>query len=542
MARTIWISGGSCFRPVWTLHTWAIRDPNCLGSPKETLFQMALDLVNKSMIKPDGQLIWIPLKRLHSGPGRGRWGWARHQFLICRFAAPLLTAGLFANLAIGQSTIPVSPGQSFTYQMQLSTLCAYNTSVLGPTTWTFDHIVMTDTLGNVVPGALTATATPPVLVTPDLVGQAMNFNVQLSPNVPLNLFNYYATYFYFDVAGTFTVLPNGNFGCAQTPVQQAYLNGPILQIVPGTGSAVLDDGAGGITFQPAPSITSNKPAAAEPNQCNVQTLRVRCLDQNQSPVPSCNISLQLTPDPTDVGGHIQAYHTTSHPLGNIVVLSAGALPPNPSNCPAGSNSGQYSFTTPVGAGAADQGTALLLYYAPEASGSVVISGTASANAYSASIGPASIHVAVPNLQPLNAIADVLQLTGTTNPHPSNHYGQPDFIANLSLIATQYDATIRQPNALQYPFAANDESLVEGGLFDLDSAYDHAAGHALHRLGLSADVGSGLPVPFQVAVPPSVRTSFNKLVIKYGLRVVNEGNGCYPIPTPAVTCTHWHLQY
>jgi hypothetical protein len=313
-------------------------------------------------------------------------------------------------------------------------------------------------------------------------------------------------------------------------------------------TAALDDGVGGTSFQPRPSITSNRAGAAEPNQCNVQTLRVRCLDQNQSPVANCNISLQLAPDTTDVGGHVQPYHTISHPSGNIVVSTAGALPPDPNNCPAvGSNSGQYSFTTPAGPGA-DQGTALLLYYAPEASGSVVISGTASANGNSASIGPVSIQVQVPNLQQLSAIPDVLQLTGqlnvqATNEHPGNHYGQASFIKTLSDVATQYDMGIRQPNALAYPFAANDESLVEGGIFDLDGSYDHASGHALHRLGVSADVGSGLGVPFQTAVPPSVRTMLYQLVhVTFGLQVVDEGIGCYPIATPATTCTHWHLQY
>lgn len=320
--------------------------------------------------------------------------------------------------------------------------------------------------------------------------------------------------------------------------------GTVFKIVmPTQGSALLDDGSGGTTFQPQPSTTSNKSGAAEPNQCSVQSLRVRCLDQSQMPVPNCTISLQLTADTTDVGGHVQAFHTTAHPLGNLLPLTSGALPPNASNCPvAGSANGQYVFTTPVGPGA-DQGTALLLYYAPEASGSAMISGVAAASGFSASIAPASIHVGIPNLQPLSASPGVLQLTGPTNPHPSNHYGTTSLVAILTDIATQYDATIRQPNSLQYPFAANDESLIEGGLFDLDGSYDRTSGHALHRLGHSADVGSGIPgAPFQVAVPPNVRMALYQLVAASGLRPINEGIGCYPIPTPAVTCTHWHLQY
>jgi pimeloyl-ACP methyl ester carboxylesterase len=161
-----------------------------------------------------------------------RWGWARHQLRICRFAATVLTTGLFANLAVGQSIFYVSPGQSFVYPMQLTTLCYYNLAVFGTTTWTFDHMTVTDMQGNWVPGApLTATATPPTLVTPLAtlsLGQTMNINVQLSPNFPWTLYSYYFPWFNFDTVGNFAVMPDqSSFYCDyQTPAQPALSGTP----------------------------------------------------------------------------------------------------------------------------------------------------------------------------------------------------------------------------------------------------------------------------------------------------------------------------
>ena len=106
-------------------------------------------------------------------------------------------------------------------------------------------------------------------------------------------------------------------------------------------------------------------------------------------------------------------------------------------------------------------------------------------------------------------------------HPANHYGTPEFTAQLAAVATDYYARTEGKDKL----VINDMALQYGGLFDYLGTWHKP--HASHHAGYDADVG----------VPKYPRRLLLTLNAKQ-VYVVPE-RGCR---TPYdETCTHWHLR-
>jgi hypothetical protein len=100
----------------------------------------------------------------------------------------------------------------------------------------------------------------------------------------------------------------------------------------------------------------------------------------------------------------------------------------------------------------------------------------------------------------------------------NHYGTATANSDLVTIANQYAAAF-PGGVLNY----NDQSLVQGGLFDINA--DWATPHVEHRLGINCDVYMGNVPAGNVA---TLLTIF-----------VNNGSPNY-LPEPALN--HWHLRF
>ena len=110
------------------------------------------------------------------------------------------------------------------------------------------------------------------------------------------------------------------------------------------------------------------------------------------------------------------------------------------------------------------------------------------------------------------------LVGATSTHPSNHYGTSTSNSNLVSIANQY--------AAQYPGSKldyNDQSLVQGGLFDIDAGW--ITPHVEHRFGLNADVKKS-------SVPSSRWTRLQEIFADTGS----------PDYLDEVELNHWHLRF
>ena len=113
------------------------------------------------------------------------------------------------------------------------------------------------------------------------------------------------------------------------------------------------------------------------------------------------------------------------------------------------------------------------------------------------------------------------LTGDREPHPSNHWGVPAFLAGARNVARLF--------ALEYPGQAlryNDVSLQYGGVFDVATAtaagYDWTPPHRTHRLGTNMDIG--------IPRGNAERALLLRLYQAEGIRVLQED------------AYHWHLIY
>ena len=113
------------------------------------------------------------------------------------------------------------------------------------------------------------------------------------------------------------------------------------------------------------------------------------------------------------------------------------------------------------------------------------------------------------------------LTGSKGPHPSNHWGVPNFVAAAKSIATQFLADYPQ-SPLQY----NDMSLEYGGLFDVATSpgpgYDWTPPHKTHRQGTNMDVG--------IPKTNAARALLQRLCQVSGISPYHED------------AFHWHLIY
>ncbi|MFC5576909.1 hypothetical protein ACFPOA_02635 [Lysobacter niabensis] len=133
-------------------------------------------------------------------------------------------------------------------------------------------------------------------------------------------------------------------------------------------------------------------------------------------------------------------------------------------------------------------------------------------------GSVSFGVGLDNLQELG-VGTGYVLTGDKTPHPSNHWGEPNFVAAVVSDAEsfngQYPATI-----LSY----NDISQQYGGVFDVQTrtqtGYDWTPPHKGHRRGTNMDIG----------IPPTVeqRNTLERLYSLQNVTVFRED------------AAHWHI--
>ncbi|MDR7100481.1 hypothetical protein J2X04_002862 [Lysobacter niabensis] len=221
-------------------------------------------------------------------------------------------------------------------------------------------------------------------------------------------------------------------------------------------------------------------------------LRYSCVDsQSGGRVIPCYITLDPPVARADSGGHIDALHTGVRPVGRH---------------------------QPAEGAADDYGYFYATYYAGEVGG-VVQSVVHCVTLWVACRdGSVSFGVGLSTLQELG-VGTGYVLKGARDPHPSNHWGEPNFVAAVASVAEsfngQYPATI-----LSY----NDISLQYGGLFDVatltQTGYDWTPPHKGHRRGTNMDIG----------IPPTVaqRNTLERLYTLQGVSVLHED------------AIHWHL--
>jgi len=126
------------------------------------------------------------------------------------------------------------------------------------------------------------------------------------------------------------------------------------------------------------------------------------------------------------------------------------------------------------------------------------------------------------------------LVGATATHPDNHYGTTTALTNLPLIANDYKAQfypdgangptpIPDADKLRY----NDMSLIVGGKFDINAAWDPNDDHQEHRVGINCDVPyNNVPVDRQAAVEAIFALRHSPNFLKH-----------FPPDAP-----HWHLRF
>jgi hypothetical protein len=103
---------------------------------------------------------------------------------------------------------------------------------------------------------------------------------------------------------------------------------------------------------------------------------------------------------------------------------------------------------------------------------------------------ARVKVEVAGLVDLAAIrTNFFRLTGQTSTHPDNHWGTPETITNVQLIALDYFTLF------EATLGINDISLRQGGMFDICATWNPAGtcsnapggGHVSHRVGKGVDI-------------------------------------------------------
>lgn len=123
-----------------------------------------------------------------------------------------------------------------------------------------------------------------------------------------------------------------------------------------------------------------------------------------------------------------------------------------------------------------------------------------------------------------------KLIGATNSHPSNHWGTPQAVNSLELIASDYKAEYYGNNPIpeDSKVAYNDMSLVWGGKFDLSNNWANTnSKHAEHREGINCDTRSN-------NIPRSRWARLNQIFRTRGSTDTNDETG--------TSAPHWHLRF
>jgi hypothetical protein len=269
-------------------------------------------------------------------------------------------------------------------------------------------------------------------------------------------------------------------------------------------------GANGVAGPPFLVPPSNQSGSIYSNDYVSQLgILIKCIDnETHLPAGDCRLRVSFVPV-ANSGGHIH-----SNPIAPAFLAS-----PSITDTVTGLN---------------------VLYTAPENSGDV--KGTASGtDPQGNTITPVPFIVHV-ELGPLAALSETPfdQLTGDTTIHPDNHFGITAFNNALTKSAAAY-YQILKPGELV--LGINDMCLQYGGIFDFDADWDSP--HNTHRVGHSADIGSGQGVGFKGSIPVGHRIELKWILYHNSLVPIREdqGNGiiCNPVDYPLLECTHWHVE-
>ncbi|MCI0372775.1 MAG: hypothetical protein L0214_15690, partial [candidate division NC10 bacterium] len=214
------------------------------------------------------------------------------------------------------------------------------------------------------------------------------------------------------------------------------------------------------------------------SKATVTALVKTCPAQTESPPAPVEVSFEVrpaAPGSPEAGGHAPG-HIEPRPL-----TAFGSFErPN----------GPKDTTCPVTTFDAEgMGSCTVTYHSSEVSGAETIV----AKAAGFPNAEAKVTVQVPGLVNLGGIqTNFWRLTGQTTTHPDNHWGTPDTVTNIQLVALDsfeiFAATL----------GINDLSLRQGGMFDICGTWNPAdtcppltvgprGGHHWHRTGTSVDI-------------------------------------------------------
>lgn len=224
-------------------------------------------------------------------------------------------------------------------------------------------------------------------------------------------------------------------------------------------------------------------------------IRYSCRDtQTGGLVVPCYIRLDPPTARQDSGGHISSLHSSDRPTGRHV----------PSEGYVSEQTGYLNAT----------------YYAPEVGGVVQSIIHCATGWGGCSDGTVTFGVGLQTLEDLGQ-GSGYTLTGAKTPHPSNHWGVPNFLSAVRAVATLFARDY--PDS---PLLYNDISLEYGGVFDVattnQAGYDWTPPHSSHRLGTNMDIG--------IPRGNAQRALLLRLYQTEGVRVLQED------------AYHWHLMY
>ncbi len=224
---------------------------------------------------------------------------------------------------------------------------------------------------------------------------------------------------------------------------------------------------------------------------------VVCLDNGATGIPNQNVTLRVFSSTSNTGGHVDATHSGSRPIGRL----------DKTNGVTGQDGCFYTK-----------------YMTPHISGFVTIEAAASGLEKHK-----EVLVGLPGLSELTE-GDNYKLIGDDSYHPRNHYGSAEIIVGIPAIADAYKVRFYGDNSIpeDEKLGINDISLIFGGKFDLkkDGAlkpdwHNLSRIHKYHREGNSVDIRCCV-TPNQI--PANRRAAFRELALANGAsRFLEEGN-------------------
>jgi hypothetical protein len=297
--------------------------------------------------------------------------------------------------------------------------------------------------------------------------------------------------------GVLIAVPDGGQVCQVSSTPSAVCLMAIVQGTPNTATIEMKPSL--FTF-----LGSGSDPAPYPIGAQVEPITIECQDQSGNTVPNCAIDFDF-----DViegsGGHV---HNTNRPTGDF-----------------GSDQCSVPFAQHVSCNTGTPGAAVLVFSAPEASGTTTTAnGTVSANGLSNTFS-FTINVQYDGLILANGPGLFIHKDSLMHDN-NNGWVTPSTNFALNVAASLFDLNL---TSLGYTKIPNIEitatSLPLGGLFDYSIEWQPP--HIAHRFGNNADVGmSGLT--------PQHRKALAWAVDKAGFRT--------PVPgeRPSDFENHWHL--